>query len=133
MVSPVVAVVLLLAAAVALFAAWRAGAGKWSSAGGVVIDERGRVALVRQRDRKGRWRWTLPKGRIDRGESPEQAALRELHEESGLRGRIIEPIAIHEGRLNFIHYFEMAIEGDDGVHDHETKEVRLVPVTEAAE
>ena len=38
---------------------------KWLSAGGLVIDAGGRIALVRQRNRRGRWHWTLPKGRID--------------------------------------------------------------------
>jgi ADP-ribose pyrophosphatase YjhB (NUDIX family) len=105
--------------------------GRWSSAGGVVIDGRGRIALVRQRDRKGRWRWTLPKGRIDRGETAEAAALREVHEESGLRARIVRPIVLHEGRRHFTHFFEMALEQDDEVHDTETREVRHVPYVEA--
>lgn len=106
---------------------------KWSSAGGILFDKRGRIALVRQRDRKGRWRWTLPKGRIDRGETAEEAALREVYEESGMRARIVRPIALHEGRLHFTHFFEMALERDDGIHDRETKEVRLVSLAEAAD
>ncbi|HET6147614.1 MAG TPA: NUDIX domain-containing protein [Polyangia bacterium] len=105
---------------------------KWTSAGGLVIDGRGRIALVRQRNRRGRWRWTLPKGRIDRGETAEAAALREVHEESGLRARILRPIVLHEGRFHFTYFFEMALEGDDGAHDGETKEVRLCSFAEAA-
>jgi len=105
---------------------------KWTSAGGLVIDGRGRIALVRQRNRRGRWRWTLPKGRIDRGETAEAAALREVHEESGLRARILRPIGLHEGRWHFTYFFEMALERDDGAHDRETKEVRLVSFAEAA-
>ncbi len=105
---------------------------KWMSAGGLVIDARGRIALVRQRNRRGRWHWTLPKGRIDRGETVEAAALREVHEESGLRARIVRPIVLHEGRFHFTQFFEMALERDDGQHDRETKEVRLVTFAEAA-
>ena len=108
------------------------GDGKWTSAGGVVIDGRGRIALVRQRDRRGRWRWTFPKGRIDPGESAEAAALREVHEESGLRARVVRPIVLHEGRLHFTQYFEMALVRDDGVHDGETREVCRVSFVEAA-
>jgi 8-oxo-dGTP pyrophosphatase MutT (NUDIX family) len=104
---------------------------KWSSAGGVVRDGRGRIALVRQRGRRGRWRWTLPKGRMDPGETVEATALREVYEESGLRARIVRPIVLHEGRLHFTYFFEMAVERDDGVHDAETKEVRLVPLVDA--
>jgi ADP-ribose pyrophosphatase YjhB (NUDIX family) len=105
---------------------------KWMSAGGLVIDARGRIALVRQRNRRGRWQWTLPKGRMDRGETVEAAALREVYEESGLRARIIRPIVLHEGRLHFTQFFEMTLERDDGQHDGETKEVRMVTFAEAA-
>ena len=109
---------------------WRSR--KWISAGGLVIDARGRIALVRQRNGRGRWRWTLPKGRIDRGETVETAAVREVYEESGLRARIVRPIVLHEGRLHFTQFFEMTLERDDGRHDGETKEVRIVTFAEAA-
>lgn len=105
---------------------------KWRSAGGLVIDGRGRIALVRQRDRRRRWRWTLPKGRIDPGETPEAAAVREVYEESGLRAQIERPTVTYEGRLHFTCFFEMALVRDDGVHDDETREVRLVPLAVAA-
>lgn len=128
----VVLVIVAMAVVVVAVGARRARGGKWTSAGGLLFDRRGRIALVRQRDRSGRWRWTLPKGRIDVGETAEEAALREVYEESGLRARIVQPIYLHEGRLHFTHFFEMTLERDDGVHDRETKEVRLVPIVEAA-
>jgi len=105
---------------------------KWLSAGGLVIDAGGRIALVRQRNRRGRWHWTLPKGRIDRGETVEAAALREVYEESGLRARIVRPIVLHEGRFHFTQFFEMTVERNDGRHDSETKEMRMVTFAEAA-
>jgi ADP-ribose pyrophosphatase YjhB (NUDIX family) len=104
----------------------------WESAGGVVLNERHEVAIVRQRDRKRRLRWTLPKGRIDAGESAERAALREVYEETGLRARILRPLLLHEGARHFTYYYEMALDSDDGVHDRETKEVRFVAVWKAA-
>jgi ADP-ribose pyrophosphatase YjhB (NUDIX family) len=69
---------------------------------------------------------------MDRGETVEAAALREVYEESGLRARIIRPIVLHEGRLHFTQFFEMTLERDDGQHDGETKEVRMVTFAEAA-
>jgi ADP-ribose pyrophosphatase YjhB (NUDIX family) len=135
-------VLLLLVAAAALLVlgVWIVAApaprrrrrGKWTSAGGIVVDRRGRIAVVRQRNRRRRWRWTLPKGRIDPGETEEAAALREVHEESGLRARIVGLLVRHEGRLHHTCLFEMALVEDDGVHDRETREVRLVTVRQAA-
>jgi 8-oxo-dGTP pyrophosphatase MutT (NUDIX family) len=43
------------------------------------------VCLIR---RKGTSKWSIPKGFIDRGDSPEQAALTEADEEAGLTGTI---------------------------------------------
>jgi 8-oxo-dGTP pyrophosphatase MutT (NUDIX family) len=112
-------------------AAEEAQARKWSSAGGIVSNASGEIAIVLQRGRKKTLRWTLPKGRIDAGESPETAALREVYEETGLRARIVRPLGVHEGARHFTHYFEMMLVSDDGVHDDETKEVRFVSLTEA--
>lgn len=46
----------------------------------------GRILMVRQRH-AGREFWTLPGGGLEPDESPEQATLRELREETGLEGR----------------------------------------------
>ena len=54
-------------------------------AGGVVFDEAGRVLLIR--DRNGFW--VFPKGHIDPGETPEEAAVREVLEETGVRARVL--------------------------------------------
>lgn len=50
------------------------------SAGGVVIDRQGNVLLVNQRGTS----WSLPKGHVDLGEEPLQAAIREIREETGI-------------------------------------------------
>jgi len=127
--------VALLVAAMLLRALRRRGrpAGKWASAGGVVVDADGCVALIRERDRRGRRRWTLPKGRIDPGETPEAAALREVYEESGLRASIVRPIVVHEGRWHFTYYFEMKLERKDGRPEGGPRAVRLVSVAKATD
>jgi 8-oxo-dGTP pyrophosphatase MutT (NUDIX family) len=63
------------------------------SAGGVLVRTiRGRpmVAAIRP---NGRERvWALPKGRIDEGESAAEAAVREVREETGVEGRVVEKL-----------------------------------------
>lgn len=64
---------------------------EWS-AGGVVIREspgRRELAVIQPR---GRSIFCLPKGHIDEGESPEEAAVREVREETGLQARICAPL-----------------------------------------
>jgi deoxyribose-phosphate aldolase len=54
------------------------------SAGGVVIKkERGKPKVLLIKDGYGRWTWA--KGHIEKGESPEKAAIREISEETGLK------------------------------------------------
>lgn len=54
---------------------------------GAVIDDRGRVLLVKHRYNPG---WRLPGGGVNRGEPPGDAVLRELREEVGLTGGTAE-------------------------------------------
>jgi len=58
------------------------------SAGGVVLNRKGEVLLIR--DRNGYW--VFPKGHIEPGETPEQAAVREVREETGIEAHIIAPL-----------------------------------------
>ena len=61
--------------------------------------------------------WSFPKGKLDAGESVEQAALREVKEETGLKCRIVRELAVtsyryrtrNKGRLKpkSVHYFLM--------------------------
>lgn len=102
---------------------WLSGrAGEWwQSAGGLVFNARHEVALIRQ----GR-RWSFPKGRRDPGEDLSDTAQREVLEETGLRGRILEYLGLIEGERHETHYFLMALEADDGTHDDEVDRVSFV-------
>ena len=53
-------------------------------AAGVLVEEAGRVLLVRRTQEPGRGLWTLPAGFVDAGEDPAAAAARECLEETGL-------------------------------------------------
>jgi 8-oxo-dGTP pyrophosphatase MutT (NUDIX family) len=52
----------------------------------LIMDSASRVLLTRQPDRRRRiGRWILPGGGVEYGEHPEQAVIREVREETGLR------------------------------------------------
>jgi 8-oxo-dGTP pyrophosphatase MutT (NUDIX family) len=53
-----------------------------------IVQREKKVLMVRHRLGGAEW-WCLPGGRVEPGETPEQAALRELDEECGIRGRVI--------------------------------------------
>jgi len=59
--------------------------------------------------------WVLPKGHIDPGETPEETAIRELEEETGVTGKIIRPLSIQTfemgGRKVVIQYFLVRMTG----------------------
>ena len=73
--------------------------------GAVVHDAAGRLLLVRRGRDPHRGRWSLPGGRVEAGESPEQAVEREVLEETGLAVRAGAPV----GRAR--------IQGDAVVYD----------------
>jgi len=59
------------------------------------VDDRGRILLVRQYRLPARqYLWELPAGRVDEGETPLQAARRELVEETGYRAKQWKKIAV---------------------------------------
>jgi 8-oxo-dGTP pyrophosphatase MutT (NUDIX family) len=63
------------------------------SAGGVLVRKiRGREMLAAIRPRGRERIWALPKGHIDAGESAAETAMREVREETGVEGRLVEKL-----------------------------------------
>lgn len=56
--------------------------------GAIVIDEAGRLLLIRRGNPPAQGQWSLPGGRVEEGETHEAAVLRELHEETGVVGTL---------------------------------------------
>ena len=105
---------------------------KWESAGGVVFSpDMTRVYVRKPSNNYGPW--AFAKGQIDKGETAEQAAVREVFEEIGIKARMVPSgkLGRFEGGYSFTTYYVMVAEQDTGRHDKETKEVRLVPPAEA--
>ena len=102
------------------------------SAGGVVV-RGGRVLLV-HRDRYDDW--SLPKGKLEEGESWEAAALREVWEETGLRcelGAYLGSTTYSPGGVpKEVRWWAMTADGEPRPSD-EVDEVRWASVAEAAE
>ena len=115
-----------------------------TSAGGFVLDGPGRApkaALIARRDRRGRLIWSLPKGHIEAGETPEDAAVREVFEETGIRGRILASLGTidfwfmaenHRVHKTVHHYVMQAQGGDLSDADAEVAAVAWVPLDEVA-
>jgi 8-oxo-dGTP diphosphatase len=82
--------------------------------------------------------WSLPKGKLDAGETWEAAALREVEEEIGLRCTLGEELPQVEyqdrkGRDKVVRYWLMDVEGGEFAPNDEVDEVRWVTPAEAAD
>ena len=113
------------------------------SAGGVVYrrtDDGVEMALAARRTRRGELVWGLAKGAIEPDESDEEAAVREVREETGLEAEVesdlgdIRYFYVWEGvRVRKrVHFFLMrATGGDVDNHDTEMEDVRWFPLKAA--
>jgi 8-oxo-dGTP pyrophosphatase MutT (NUDIX family) len=111
-----------------------------TSAGGLVVDtETGRAAVIGRLDRRGRLLWSLPKGHIENGETVEQAAVREVAEETGINSAVVASLGsidywfVAEDRRvhKTVHHFLLrALGGELSDADVEVTEVAWVPLAD---
>ncbi|WP_203467598.1 NUDIX domain-containing protein [Dechloromonas sp. TW-R-39-2] len=112
-------------------------AGKKVAYGGVVFDSKGNVLLREPKNHYDGYVWTFPKGRPDPGETPEQTALREVKEETGVDATIVGILpGDYVGGTTINRYFIMR--GPDGSgfvaeDDPETAAVKWVSGDEATQ
>lgn len=108
------------------------------SAGGIVLRE-GTVLLIRTHNLRGQTVWAFPKGKLDKDETSQQAAVREVEEETGWRCRVETELPKseywfqREGRRikKTVRWFRMAPIEEIGETDGEVDEVAWVPIDEA--
>jgi 8-oxo-dGTP pyrophosphatase MutT (NUDIX family) len=112
------------------------------SAGGVVVDgDRVVVIVPVKRSAHGGRVLGLPKGHLDGDETPEQAARREVAEEAGVTGELIDELGevsysyerkgrTIDKRVRFF-LFEYR-SGDPAHHDHEIEDARWMPLDQAS-
>ena len=101
------------------------------SAGGVVYNPAlKKILLIKDFADK----WALPKGWIEKGETEEQAALREVSEETGLKNlKILEKLGETEYFYTATHNRDYGLKKGERVHKHvifflmETLDEKLVP------
>ena len=116
------------------------------SAGGVAFRRRGAKIYVALISVGREPRWQLPKGIIGKNEAAEEAALREVREETGLETELLAPLdtveywyfATYGGERvrfhKFVHFFLMRYKsGRTSDHDHEVNEARWVEIARAEE
>lgn len=113
------------------------------SAGGLVIQQvegPPHAAVIARRNRAGRLEWCLPKGHLEGSETPEEAAIREIAEETGIHGVIVRRLGTidywftgDDRRVHkVVHHFlleavggHLTVEGDP---DGEAEDAAWVPV-----
>lgn len=85
-----------------------------------IITHEGTVLMVRRRVKEGSLSWQFPAGGVEAGESPEDAAVRESHEETGLKVRASKVLGerVHPNTGRTMIYVACdVVEGDASVVD----------------
>jgi 8-oxo-dGTP diphosphatase len=100
--------------------------------GGVLIDDDSRVLLREPKGHFGGYVWTFAKGGANPGESPEEAALREVREETGIEAEIIVEVpGWFVGTTSDTQFFLMRPVRDHRDFHEETAAVRWVSFEDA--
>lgn len=102
---------------------------------GVVCLKGDEVLLIRRGRAPREGEWSLPGGRIEPGEKLHTAALRELHEETGVSARILGLIDVVDGLFPGFHYvlidYAAVWVSGDPVAGDDAAEARFLPIDEA--
>ena len=111
------------------------GVARTIEAAGGVVEQDGLIAIV-HRPRYDDW--SLPKGKLDKNESSERAALREVQEETGLSCQLVEELAPvsytdNRGRPKNVRYWRMKVLRGQFEVNEEVDELRWLSKADALE
>lgn len=108
---------------------------KWTSAGGIVTpskDDLTKVLVIKPSNNYGPW--SFPKGQVDKGETKQIAAIREVEEETGVKARILSGtsyVGSGKGGHSVTHYFLMHRVSGKPHGSDETEKAIFVPWDQA--
>jgi len=121
-----------------------------TSAGGVVVrppnseETEPQVAVITRRNRAGRLEWCLPKGHLEGQETPEEAAIREVFEETGIQSEIKKRLGMIDYWFSgdsrrvhkMVHHYLLRMTGGfltvAGDPDQEPEDVFWIPLSKVA-
>jgi len=98
------------------------------SAGGVVYwvqNDQIKLLMIEDRNQK----WTLPKGKVEEGETFSETALREIYEETGIKGQLVKPL----DTIHYVYYLQDQSKVEKEVHYFLIKALSSVIETQISE
>ncbi len=96
----------------------------------VARNKEGKILITRRNLKPGKNKWALPSGFIESGEEPEVACLRELKEETGLKGKIKKLIGVYLQKTSYYGYliiigYEVSVSNSNISLNNELKDAKF--------